>query len=90
MEDAGVYSDGVQIAVSPFTVALMFTVAPPGQPGTQAPTKVATVRMSVEHAKVLAIILRKQIKQYEEQLGQPVPLPHQIYNQLGLSKSEDW
>ena len=89
-DDIGVYSDGVQIAVSPFTVALMFTVNPPSQPGTQAPIKVSTVRMSVEHAKVLAIILRKQIKQYEEQLGQPVALPNQIYQQLGISKSEDW
>jgi uncharacterized protein DUF3467 len=86
-----VYSDGVQIAVSPFTVALMFSVNPPVQPGTQAPRKAATVRMSIEHAKVLAIILKKQIKQYEEQqLGQPIALPLQIYQQLGLSRNEDW
>ncbi len=91
MDETGVYSDGVQISVSPFTVGLFFTVAPAAQPGTQAPIKVSAVRMSLEHAKVLAIILRKQLKQYEEQqLGQPISLPHQVYQQLGISRAEDW
>ena len=45
-----VYSDGIQIGVSPFTVTLGFTVAPQAQPGTQVAAPVATIRMSLEHA----------------------------------------
>jgi hypothetical protein len=48
----------------PFTVTLGFTLAPQAQPGTQVATPVATIRMSLEHAKVMAIILRKQLKQF--------------------------
>ena len=60
MDEPILYSDGIQIGVSPFTVTLGFTVAPQAQPGTQVATPVATIRMSLEHAKVMAIILRKQ------------------------------
>jgi uncharacterized protein DUF3467 len=90
MEEPVVYSDGIQVGISPFTVTLGFTVAPQAQPGTQAPTPVATVRMSLEHAKVMAIILRKQLKQFEEQLGAEIALPNQVYQQLGISSKEDW
>jgi hypothetical protein len=90
MDESGVYSDGIQVGISPFTVTLQFTVAPAVQPGTQVPAPVATIRMSPEHAKVMAIILRKQIKQFEQQLGQEIALPHQVYQQLGLSPKEDW
>jgi hypothetical protein len=89
MDEPVLYSDGIQVGVSPFTVTLAFTVAPPAQPG-QVPIPVATIRMSLEHAKVMAIILRKQIKQYEEQLGTDIALPHQVYQQLGVSPKEDW
>src|SRR5262245_5614532 len=90
MEEPIVYADGVQVGISPFTVTLSFTLAPQAQPATQLPTPVATVRMSLEHAKVMAIILRKQLKQFEEQLGAEVPLPLAVYQQLGVSPKEDW
>ena len=48
------------------------------------------VRMSLEHAKVMAIVLRKQIKSYESQTGVDIQLPQQVYQQLGISKQEDW
>jgi hypothetical protein len=48
------------------------------------------MRMSVEHAKVMAILLTKQLKAYEQQLGQPIPLHPQLYTQLGISRQEDW
>ena len=90
MDEPILYSDGIQVGISPFTVTLGFTVAPPVQAGTQAPIPVATIRMSPEHAKVMAIILRKQLKQFEQQLGREIALPHQVYQQLGLSPTEDW
>jgi len=84
------YSDGMQLGLSPFTAILSFTMQPAGQTGTMPPIKVANVRMSLEHAKVMAIILRKQLKGFEEQLGEPIPLHPQLYNQLGISRQEDW
>jgi hypothetical protein len=90
MDGPVLYSDGIQIGLSPFTVTLGFTVAPPAQPGAQAPVPVATIRMSLEHAKVMAIILKRQLKQFEEQLGAEIALPHQVYQQLGVSAKEDW
>jgi hypothetical protein len=90
MDEPVLYSDGIQVGVSPFTVTLGFTVAPPAQTGAQMPTPVATIRMSLEHAKVMAIILRRQLKQFEEQMGAEIALPHQVYQQLGVSAKEDW
>lgn len=90
MDQPLLYSDGVQVGISPFTVTLSFTVAPQPPVHGQAPAPVATIRMSPEHAKVMAIILRRQLKQFEEQLGQPIALPPQVYQQLGLSPKEDW
>ncbi len=84
------YSDGVQVGLSPFTVILSFTMQPAGQTGTMPPLKVANVRMSLEHAKVMAIILRRQLKSFEETMGELIPLHPQLYQQLGISRQEDW
>lgn len=84
------YADGVQIGLSPFGVLLAFAMQPAGQTGTMAPIKVCNLRMSLEHAKVLAIMLRKQLKNFEETMGEDIPLHPQLYTQLGLSKAEDW
>ena len=84
------YSDGVQIGMSPFGVTLSFAMQPAGQTGSLAPIRVCNLRMSLEHAKVLAIMLRKQLKSFEETMGDDIPLHPQLYTQLGLSKMEDW
>lgn len=85
-----VYADAVQLGVGAFTVSLTFSIAPIAQPGTQAPEAVAVVRMSPEHAKLMAILLRKQLKQFEENLGAPIAILPQVYQQLGISAKEDW
>jgi len=90
MDEPLLYSDGIQIGISPFTVSLSFTVAPAAQAGAQLPAPVATIRTSLEHAKVMAIVLRRQLKQFEEQLGTEIPLPPQVFQQLGVSPKEDW
>ncbi len=84
------YCDGVQVGLSPFTAIFSLTMQPAGQTGAMAPLKVANVRMSLEHAKVLAIMLRKQIKSFEAQMGVDIQLHPQLYQQLGLSRQEDW
>ncbi len=90
-EPLDLYIDGFQMGIAPFSVALAFGISPaPGSGSPQAPKPLVTIRMSVEHAKVMTIIMRRQLKQYEESLGQPIPIPPQVYQQLGLSPREDW
>ncbi|RJO61257.1 MAG: hypothetical protein C4542_06720 [Dehalococcoidia bacterium] len=89
-EVQNIYTDGVSIGVSPFTVQLAFTMAPPGQGGTMAPVPVVNVRMSLEHAKVLAMLLKRQLKAFEDAMGTPIQLHPQIYTQLGISRQEEW
>lgn len=89
-ETPELYSDGVQVGLTPFTALLAFTMQPAGQTGTTPPLRVANIRMSLEHAKVMAIVLRKQLKTFEEQMGVDIPLHPQLYQQLGLSRQEDW
>jgi hypothetical protein len=85
-----IYTDGVQVACAPFSVALTFTVTAAPMHGHQPPTVVADLRMSPEHAKVMAILLRRQLREFEQQLGRPIPLHPQVAQQLGLSPTEDW
>lgn len=85
-----IYSDGVQVGCAPFTVALTFTVSASPMKGNIPPGVVADIRMSPEHAKVMAILLRRQLKDFEQQLGRPIPVHPQVMQQLGLSPQEDW
>ena len=89
-ETPELYADGVQIGLGPFGAILSFTMQVAGGSGSLAPIRVCNMRMSIEHAKVLAMLLKKQVKVYEQQLGQEVPLHPNLYTQLGLSRQEDW
>lgn len=89
-EPLDLYADGVQFQISPFSVIMAFTLAPVGQSGTTPAVRVVTVRTSLEHAKAMAIILRKQLKNYEDGSGSHIPLHPNVWQSLGLSKQEDW
>jgi hypothetical protein len=45
--------------------------------------------MSLENAKVLAMLLRRNLKNYEREHRLEIALPAQAYTQLGIAK-EDW
>lgn len=45
--------------------------------------------MSLEHVKVMTMLLKRQIKAFEEQTGVSINIPRQVFNGLGLSQ-EDW
>lgn len=83
------YADGIEInLIVPWTVALTFSVKGIG-PQSQ-PKRIAIVRMSPEHAKVMTMLLKKQLKGYEMNAGSNINLPKEMYPQLGLSETEDW
>jgi hypothetical protein len=87
-----VYADQFQVHTGPYGCTLNFLLTshsppPPGSP--LAATRVATVRMSVEHLKVMAFMLRQQILEYERRSGVQVQLPAEMLNQLRIGR-EDW
>ncbi|MBI4308672.1 MAG: hypothetical protein HY684_07700 [Chloroflexi bacterium] len=85
------YVDQFFVTSSPYTISLTFGIATAHpQPG-QAPTmkNLVTLRMSPEHAKVMVMILKRHLKEYESQAGVSIAVPQQIAAQLGIPL-EDW
>lgn len=84
------YCDGIAISGSPFDMVMQLTRRSPAAGTTETPLTVGYVRMSWEHAKVFAIMLRNAVKQNEDQLGKPIPIHPSLRAQLGISPGEDW
>lgn len=90
-----IYTDGVSVGLSPFDAVLQFTlrnsinIAENPQQAMK-PEPIAFVRMSLEHAKVAAILLRKVLKQHEDQQNAKIPIHPSVCQSLGISPNEDW
>lgn len=74
------YSDSVRISVTPYSFILDFGVSTES-PGEQK--RMATVRMSPQHAWVLNRALGKHIAEYEASIGS-IRLPDDLLRDLGL------
>ena len=85
-EAPDIYCDGTAMAMTPYDV-MIHLLRRPSDPG--EPVRVGTLRMSMEHAKTFAIMLRKNLKGYEDQAGK-IPLHPNLMKELGISKEEDW
>ena len=86
-----VYADAFQVTVTAFGVNMTFSVrdAHPSPGRLEPGVDVARVRMSPEHAKIVAMMLIRQIREYERQSGISIAIPPQVYTQLGIAE-EDW
>lgn len=87
-----VYADQLGLNVGPFGCAINFSLSaavPPAGGGIMPGQTVATVRMSLEHLKMMAFLIRRQLIQYERQSGVRVPVPPDVLNQLRIGP-EDW
>lgn len=87
-----VYSDQIQVSMGPYGCALNFLLSnptPPAPGSLPQAERVATIRMSMEHLKVMTFILRKQIMLLERDTGVKVEIPIRILNNLGIGP-EDW
>ena len=87
-----VYVDQVQINTSPFGATINFmltgsTPPPPGRP--PSVQRKVDVRMSLEHLKVMAYILQKQVRQHEESTGVRIEIPTRLLGETGIAP-EDW
>ncbi len=85
-----VYADQFMITTTLWGAALSFSKMPPHPMPGQAPQGIpqAVVRMSLEHAKVMTMIMKRQLKNYELENGE-VNIPVNALNAMGLSR-EDW
>lgn len=91
-EPIDVYSDQFQVNTGAFGCTVNFSVssATPPAPGTipQA-ERLVTVRMSLEHLKLMTFILRRQVVEHERQTGVTIEIPVEVLNQLRVGH-EDW
>jgi len=83
------YVDSFRLSSGAFGVALTLGIRPPHPEPGRPPKDLAIVRMSLEHAKVMAMIMRRTLKDYERGTGCPINLPAKLCNEMGLSL-EDW
>jgi hypothetical protein len=86
------YADQTLIFLGPYGCALNCFRSPnrpmPAGPGAQA-TELGAIRMSLEHLKVVAYLLAKQIDATEKQRGIMTPVTYSTLNNSGISP-EDW
>jgi len=85
------YVDQFHTNMNPYTAVITFGLAAPHptSSGQQPVEDTVRVRMSLEHMKIMVLILKKNLKAYEEQTQAAVNIPRSVLNQLGLSQ-EDW
>ena len=86
-----VYSDQFRINTTPYGANLTFAKTQPDAPAGQAPRSKdqVIVRMSLEHLKVMVMVLKKNLRATSSAPASPVELPFDMLNSMGLSK-EDW
>ena len=87
-----IYIDQFRMTVGVFGVNMTFALSEPhpaqgGVPRT-AEEKVR-LRMSLQHAKTVAMLLRRQLKTYEDNTATKIELPAGVYTSLGIAE-EDW
>ena len=80
------YSDGFQLRGSVFTVFLELGANAPDE----AQTPVAVVRMSPMWAKLMAILMKRQLQVVEDQTGTEIVIPPSILESYEVDLSRDW
>ena len=91
-EPIDLYSDSFQLNTGPYGATLNFMLSPssPPAPGkTPQSETLATIRMSLEHLKLMTFVLRRQIMHHEQQSGVNIQLPTQLLNSMRISP-DDW
>ncbi len=90
-EPIDVYSDQFMITTTVFGANLSFSVNTPHpeQAKPVAAERLATIRMSIEHLKVMTMIIVKQVKKMESETGIKVNVDRRVLNGLSISP-DDW
>jgi len=91
IEPIDVYADQCMVTTSPWGANLSFLVnVPHPEPTKPMPAeRVATIRMSNEHLKAMAMIIVRQVKRMEAESGVQCEVDRRVLNSMGISP-EDW
>lgn len=91
VEPIDTYSDQFLVTMTSWGANLSFLVnAPHPEPTKPIPAeRVATIRMSNEHLKVMAMVIVRQIKKMEADTGVKIDVDSRVLNNLGIGR-EDW
>lgn len=91
VESIDIYSDQFMVTTTSFGANLSFLVnTPHPDPTKPVPAeRVATIRMSNEHLKVMTMIIVRQIKKMEDDTGVKIDMDPHVLNGLGIAR-EDW
>ncbi len=91
-EPVDIYTDNFQMTMSPYRVTINFSLTgamPPAPGAAPQSERLASVRMSLEHLKLMAFIVHRQVMQYERGTGVTIQLPLGLLNDLHIGR-EDW
>ncbi|MCE7928721.1 MAG: hypothetical protein HUU14_02140 [Dehalococcoidia bacterium] len=85
------YSDTFDYSFNPYGFSITFSLGASRQMQGRASAArdQATVRMSLQQAKVISMLLRKSLSAYERENGIEISIPAQVFDALGVSR-EDW
>ena len=81
------FSDVFWTFINPWSAAVTFGLRM-GHPGEKDKPKIR-VRMPLQQAKALAVILLKAVRRYESEANVTVELPRKLLDSLGIAP-EDW
>ena len=87
-----IYVDNMQITTGVYGVNITFGLTDP-HPASGAmpkqPKEMVRVRMSLQHAKIVAMLLRQNLKNFEYSTGTTIQIPQNVFAGLGVA-AEDW
>lgn len=75
------YTDSVNFMTNIYGFTLEFGVM---QAQDQPPRSQVRIKMSPQHAKIMSLLLRKNVQEYERRIG-TIILPEELYKDLGIS-----
>jgi hypothetical protein len=90
-EPIDVYSDQFMVTNTMWGANLSFFLNTPHPEPTKVvpPERIATIRMSNEHLKIMTTILIRQIKKMEAESGIKIEIDSRYLNSIGVAR-EDW
>jgi len=80
------YTDVYEFAANQYTVFLTLMATSPTGPN----RRLAVVKMSPEHAKVMAILFKQNVKAIEQQFGIEIAIPAQVLETHKIDLETMW
>jgi len=91
-EPLDIFSDQFQFNLGPYGCVLNFMITdplPPAEGKSPQNRRLATIRMTVEHLKVMTFLIHQQISLAETRTGVRIEIPDKLLDSLNISR-EDW